>query len=165
VTEPVFTDVLQVAVVVRDLDAAMRRYRDGYGVGPWHVYEFNPGNVQHMTRDGQPAEFAMRPALARLGGVFIELIEPLDEESIYAEFLRDRGEGVHHVGLAAPDYATASGSLEAKGHPSITGGVYNGVTFSYHDTERELGFVSEIFDWPPGLVQEPDALYPPDAES
>ena len=86
-TEPVFTDVLQVAVVVRDLDAAMRRYWDGYGIGPWQVYEFNPGTVQHMTRDGQPAEFAMRLAPARLGGVFIELIEPLDDESIYAEFL------------------------------------------------------------------------------
>jgi methylmalonyl-CoA/ethylmalonyl-CoA epimerase len=165
VTEPVFTDVLQVAVVVRDLDAAMRRYWDGYGIGPWQVYEFNPGTVQHMTRDGQPAEFAIRLALARLGGVFIELIEPLDDESIYAGFLGAKGEGVHHIGLAAPGYAAASGILEAKGHPSITGGVYNGVTFTYHDTERELGFVSEIFDWPPGLVQEPDAVYPPDAES
>jgi hypothetical protein len=52
-----------------------------------------------------------------------------------------------------------------QGHPSITGGVRNGVTFSYHEIEREPGFVSEIFDWPPGLVQEPDAVYPPDAES
>ena len=38
------------------------------------------------------------------------------------------------------------------------------MTFSYRDTERELGFVTEIFDWPPGLSR-PDAVYPPDAES
>jgi hypothetical protein len=37
VTEPVFTDVLQVAVVVRDLEAAMRRYWEGYGIGPWQI--------------------------------------------------------------------------------------------------------------------------------
>jgi Glyoxalase/Bleomycin resistance protein/Dioxygenase superfamily len=165
VTEPVFTDVLQVAVVVRDLEAAMRRYWEGYGIGPWQIYEFIPGTVQDMTRDGQPAEFSLRLALARLGGVMVELIEPLDDESIYAEFLRARGEGVHHIGLAASEYATARAALEARAHPSITGDVYNGVTFSYHDTEQELGFVSEIFDWPPGLVQEPDAVYPPEAES
>jgi hypothetical protein len=164
VAEPVFTDVLQVALVVRDLDAAMRRYWEGYGVGPWEIYEFNPDTVQDMSRDGEPAEFGIRLALARLGGVMLELIEPLDDRSIYAEFLRNRGEGVHHLGLAAAGYAAARGTLEAKGHPSITGGVYNGVTFSYHDTEPELGFVSEIFDWPPGLVQEPDAVYPPAAE-
>jgi hypothetical protein len=165
VAEPVFTDVLQVAMVVRDLDAAMRTYWDGYGIGPWQIYEFNPDTVKDMSRDGRPAGFAIRLALTRLGGVMLELIEPLDDRSIYAEFLETRGEGVHHLGLAAPGYTAALGALEAKGHPAVTGGVYDGVTFSYHDTERELGFVSEIFDWPPGLVQRPDAVYPPDAES
>ena len=53
-TEPVLTDVLQVAVVVRDLDVAMRRYWDGYGVGPWHVDEFNPDTVQHGIFDPPP---------------------------------------------------------------------------------------------------------------
>ena len=53
-TEPVFPDVLQVAVVVRDLDAAMHRYRDGYGVGPWHVYEFNSDTVQNEIVDRPP---------------------------------------------------------------------------------------------------------------
>ena len=47
--EPVFTDVLQVAVVVRDLNAAMRRYRDGYGIGPWHVSRVQPDTVHHAT--------------------------------------------------------------------------------------------------------------------
>ena len=41
--EPLFTETLQVSVIVRDLDAAMRTYVDEYGIGPWNVYEFNPG--------------------------------------------------------------------------------------------------------------------------
>ena len=40
--EPLFTETLQVSIVVRDLDAAMRTYVDEYGIGPWDVYEFNP---------------------------------------------------------------------------------------------------------------------------
>jgi hypothetical protein len=33
--EPVFTETLQVAIVVRDLEAAMRTYVHDYGIGPW----------------------------------------------------------------------------------------------------------------------------------
>ena len=49
--EPVFTETLQIAIVVRDLDAAMRTYVDEYGIGPWEIYEFNPDTVDQMMKD------------------------------------------------------------------------------------------------------------------
>jgi hypothetical protein len=161
--EPVFTKVLQVAVVVPDLETAMRTYVEDYGIGPWHVYEFNPDTVEDMTRDGEPARFAMRLALAMVGDVQLELIEPLDDSSIYADFLRSHGGGLHHLGLAAPGFRETKSLLEERGHRTITGGTYNGVEFAYLSTDRDLGFISEIFDWPDDLVQEPDAVYPPEA--
>jgi hypothetical protein len=162
-TEPVFTKVLQIAVVVRDLEASMRRYWNDYGIGPWEIYEFNPGTVSEMTRDGQPAAYAARLALTTIGETSLELIQPLDDDSLYADFLRDHGEGLHHVGMGVPDYAGALSLLHDKGNRTITGGVYNGVQYAYLSTDRDLGFISEIFDWPAGLVQEPDAVYPADA--
>jgi 4-hydroxyphenylpyruvate dioxygenase-like putative hemolysin len=33
-----------------------------------------------------------------------ELIEPLDEEGIYARFLAEKGEGIHHVAVATPNF-------------------------------------------------------------
>ena len=50
--------------------------------------------------------------------------------------------------------------MRAKGRRALQGGVYNGVTFAYLSTDEDLGVVTEIFDWPPGRVQEPDAVYP-----
>jgi hypothetical protein len=41
--EPLFTETMQVGIVVRDLDATLRMYVEDYGIGPWDVYEFNPG--------------------------------------------------------------------------------------------------------------------------
>jgi catechol 2,3-dioxygenase-like lactoylglutathione lyase family enzyme len=161
VPEPVFTDVLQVALVVRDLQASLETYVHEYGIGPWEIYEFNPSNVTGMVKDDEPAAYAMRIALAKLGGVMLELIEPLDDRSIYAEFLAERGEGLHHLGVGARDYGEALAALRAKGHSVLQGGTYNGVTFSYLSTDRDLGMITEIFDWPPGLTQEPDAVYPP----
>jgi hypothetical protein len=161
--EPLFTETLQVAVVVRDLEAAMRTYVDEYGIGPWEIYEFTPDNVTGMVKDDQPAAYAMRIAVTMVGGVQWELIQPLDDKSMYAEFLAARGEGLHHVGVGVPSYREALDALRAKGHTVLQGGVYNGVTFAYLSTDRDLGVITEIFDWPPGLKQVPDAVYPPEA--
>ena len=42
----------------------------------------------------------------------------------------------------------------------LLGGVYNGVTFAYLSTDEDLKVVTEIFDWPEGLVQQPDSVIP-----
>jgi methylmalonyl-CoA/ethylmalonyl-CoA epimerase len=159
--DPVFTETLQIALVVRDLDASLRTYVHEYGIGPWEIYEFNPDTVAQMTKDEQPAAYAMRIALTMVGTTQWELIEPLDDKSIYAEFLAAHGEGLHHVGVGVRGYGEALDTLRGKGHNVIQGGLYNGVTFAYLSTDKDLGVITEIFDWPPGHSQEPDAVYPP----
>jgi hypothetical protein len=160
--EPVFTETLQIAIVVRDLAAAMQTYVEDYGIGPWEIYEFNPDTVDQMVKDDRPAEYAMRIAVTMVGNVQWELIQPLDDDSIYAEFLATKGEGLHHVGVGGPrGYDDALGTLREKGNTVLQGGVYNGVTFAYLSTDRDLGVITEIFDFPAGLKQEPDAVYPP----
>ena len=57
--DPVFTGTLQVAVVVPDLDAAMKTYVEGYGIGPWDVYEFHPGERPCAGRT--PAQIRLDP--------------------------------------------------------------------------------------------------------
>ena len=163
--EPLFTDTLQVAIVVRDLEAALRTYVYEYGIGPWEIYEFNPANTQDMVRDDRPAEYAMRLALAMVGSTQWELIQPLDDGSIYADFLAEHGGGLHHVGVGVGvrGYGGTLDALRSKGHSVLQGGLYNCVKFAYLSTDRDLGVITEIFDWPPGLTQEPDAVYPPPA--
>ncbi|MFP4392937.1 MAG: methylmalonyl-CoA epimerase [Desulfohalobiaceae bacterium] len=45
----------------------------------------------------------VRTAFYELGGVHIELLEPMDEESPVAKFLAKNGPGVHHVAYAVDD--------------------------------------------------------------
>ena len=91
IAAPIFTDALQIAVIVRDLDAAVRRYTHEYGVGPWAILEFNPDAVSDMVIDDAPASYAMRLAVANIGRLQIELIEPLDDTSIYASISPNTG--------------------------------------------------------------------------
>src|SRR5262245_3952574 len=158
--EPVFTETLQVAIVVPDLESAMRTYVEEYGIGPWSIYGFNPGNVQDMQEDGQPVERSWRLAIANVGQVQWELIEPFDDESIYARFLAENGAGVHHIGVAAPDFDATVAAQGERGNGVVLGGLYNGIRFAYLATDRDLGVITEIFSGQPGADQEPDAVYP-----
>ena len=158
-SEPVFTETIQIAIVVRDLDAAMRTYVHDYGIGPWEIYEFNPGNVANMREDGQSVERSWRLAINQVGHVQWELIEPLDEDSVYARFLAEKGEGLHHVGVAVPNFDETVAAQAERGNGVLLGGEYKGVRFAYLSTERDLGLVTEIFSGAPGEDQQPDATY------
>jgi methylmalonyl-CoA/ethylmalonyl-CoA epimerase len=159
VPPPAFTETIQLAVVVRDLDAAMRTYVHDYGIGPWEIYGFDPGNVADMRENGEPVERSWRLAIAYVGHVQWELIEPLDEESVYARFLAKTGGGLHHVGVAVPDFDGTLAEQAARGNGVLLGGEYKGIRFAYLDTVRDLGLVTEIFSGAPGEDQRPDATY------
>jgi methylmalonyl-CoA/ethylmalonyl-CoA epimerase len=62
--DPAFTQTMQIGIVVRDLDATMRKYLDEYGIGPSKIYEFN----RHDLREyGQPVKRSWRLAVAMVG--------------------------------------------------------------------------------------------------
>src|SRR5918998_5065322 len=91
--EPVFNETLQLGIVVRDLEATVRRYEDDYGIGPWQFARIDLGDANDYREYGQPVERSNRIAVATVGGGMWELIQPLDEDGIYARFLAEKGEG------------------------------------------------------------------------
>ena len=124
--EPVFTETMQIGIVVRDLDATLRRYVDDYGIGPWEVHEFDAGNANDLREYGQPVERSLRFAVATVGQVMWELIEPLDEESVFARFLAEKGEGVHHIALATPNFDDAVAEQIQRGNTLPLSGTFSG---------------------------------------
>lgn len=159
--KPIFTKVLQVAVVVKDCDASVKMYADKYGIGPWSIYEFNPATVENMIIDGQRQDYAMRLALADIGGVQFELIEPKDDKSIYAKFLAEHGEGLHHVAFGVDNYDQAMVFFRGQGHDILQGGTWHDFTYTYLTTQQDLAVIAEIYNPPPGFQwPQPDAIYP-----
>jgi methylmalonyl-CoA/ethylmalonyl-CoA epimerase len=160
--KPIFTDVLQIGIVVRDLDTSMKHYWEEFGLGPWAVNTLDPSNTSEMVVRGKPQAFALRAATTQIGNVQWELIEPLDEDGIYADFLREHGEGLHHVGFGVEDYDQSINLFRGKGMAVLLGGTWGAVESTYWDTQDSLGCIAEIWrepgegeDYPP-----PDTLYP-----
>ena len=155
--EPAFNETLQIGIVVRDLETAMRRYVDDYGIGPSDIHEFNAGNAEDLHEHGQPVERSWRLAATMVGQVQWELIEPLDDESDYARFLSEKGEGVHHIAVAPTNYDQALADQAKKGNEAVLSGTFSGIRVAYLPTEHDLGMILEIFSRTPAVKQKPDA--------
>ncbi len=150
---------MQIGIVVRDLDAAVRRYVDDYGIGPWGVHLFKPGDVKAWREHGQPIEPSTRIAAAMVGRVQWELIQPLDDKSIYAQFLAEKGEGVHHIAVAAANFDELLAAEAKRGNALVLdcelSGQFSGIKVAYLGTQRDLGAILEVFNGLPG-TQKPD---------
>jgi methylmalonyl-CoA/ethylmalonyl-CoA epimerase len=172
---PLFTGVNHLGIVTRDLDRAVHTWWERYGVGPWRVYRYDAGNMSARV-DGRPVEYEMRVALAQLGpAVRVEIIEPLDERSPYAESLTRHGDAdhLHHVRLDVADFEAAYAHLRQLGLPTRMHATFAGaspegprVTAAYLGTEAELGFMLEVVRMPAGFsMPEPEYVHPPHTDA
>jgi glyoxalase/bleomycin resistance protein/dioxygenase superfamily protein len=103
---------------------------------------------------GKPTSFSLRIAFGALGGVLLELLEPLDDRSPHAEFLASRGEGLHHLAFLVPDFdeqlAAVRGSPPAEADLLIDGtGPGNPVRWAYVDASAARGTVTELLELSP----------------
>ena len=140
--------VAQIAFVVEDLDKTVKNYMERFGIGPWHFYTYGKPLVKRMTRKGQPAEYKMRVALSYFGPMRIELIQPLEGDTVYEEFVQKHGYGIHHLGILVDDMDKALEEAEQGGFPMTQDGAGFGPDddghYAYLDTEDVIGTTIEL---------------------
>lgn len=158
---PVFKDITEIVMVVKDLDKSVKQQWEMFGIGPWEIWTLNSSNVSDMVVHGKSQPFAIKIAYTKIGNVHWELIEPLDEKSTYFETLRERGEGVHNIVFAVDDYDETSKYMEANGIGNFNSGNWQGTRFLNFDTRNYLPVIAEIFRIDNGgRFPDPDATYP-----
>jgi methylmalonyl-CoA/ethylmalonyl-CoA epimerase len=99
-----------VGIVVADTSAALAYFEQRLGLTLVHQEEL--------------AEPRVRLTYLDAGNVFLQLVEPLDDRSAAAAWLRENGDGVHHVCFAYPDAIEAAVALadEGAGAPWVASG-------------------------------------------
>lgn len=84
------------------------------------------------TYRGTPADFVADISLSYAGEMQLELIAPVSGESIYTEFLREAGPGLHHICVEADNFADALEEAQATGATVVQRGVMpGGMEFAY----------------------------------
>jgi methylmalonyl-CoA/ethylmalonyl-CoA epimerase len=156
--------IAQVAIVVPNLEEAVENYWKLFGIGDWHFYTYGQPLVKRMSYRGKPSEYKMRVALSYLGPMRIELIEMVEGDTVYAEFVQEHGYGVHHFGVLVENMEEAVAEAEAAGLRMTMDGAGFGRDgdghYAYLDTEDKLGFTVELIERPEGRMP-PEKVYPP----
>jgi methylmalonyl-CoA/ethylmalonyl-CoA epimerase len=143
--------VAQVGILVRDLESALARYASLWRHGDWLVYEYGPETVPRLSYRGRPGEFVIRLAL-NTESPQLELIESVRGPSIFEEWLEERPEGMHHIGVLVDSVDDAVAEMAALGYEAILTGAGYGVDgdggFAYFDTTADLGLLLEAMSRP-----------------
>ena len=99
-------DIMQLAFVPEDFDAAVAHWTQVMGVGPFFIIEGI--HLDGMKYRGAPTDAVFDLALAYWGDLQIELIRPRDDHpSIYRGEYGATGNGLHHVCILVDDIAEA----------------------------------------------------------
>jgi hypothetical protein len=107
----------------------------------------------------------MRIGISKWGDLDMELIEPLDDRSIYAQSLaaHDGRPHLHHLRFRPTEYEACVEQFEAMGFPPIMSGNIAGGIFHYFGTENQVGTVFEISRVPTEHRLPPgEEIYPKD---
>jgi catechol 2,3-dioxygenase-like lactoylglutathione lyase family enzyme len=118
-----------------------RRFFEKLGIGPFRLFEPEYDEKFYL---GEKGNFKMKFALASLGPIEIEIIEPLAGKSVYNEFLEKTGGGFHHLAYQVPDLDEALRMLEKSGLKGVMSGARKGLRFAY--LQGEWGPIFELVE-------------------
>jgi len=97
----VIKKINHVAIVVENLEESLKFWRDAMGLSLSHIEDVPSQKVQVAFLPVSEGE--------------VELVMPTDDTTGSAKFLRDRGQGMHHLCLEVDDIEGMIAKLKAKG--------------------------------------------------
>ena len=141
--------LVQVCIIVRDVERTARNYVDILGFEmPDEIQITREHDHTHALYYGQPTNARAKIICFEIGKIQYELLQPLDEGSVWMDFLKQHGEGVHHIAFFVPKTDAAAKSFAEYGYHITQQGLFTGQTgmYTYLDTERDLGTVIELLE-------------------
>ncbi|MFC1919907.1 VOC family protein [Chloroflexota bacterium] len=108
----------QICIVVEDIDNAVDFYGSVFGLGPFYVTETES---REGVVNGKKHRYRLKLAFALSGLIEIELIQVLEGNTIHTDFLKKKGEGIHHLRFTVGDIEGMLEELSKDGIEPVMG--------------------------------------------
>jgi methylmalonyl-CoA/ethylmalonyl-CoA epimerase len=105
---PLLSRIDHVGIACRDLDAAIGRYQATFGLEVASLEINEEQGVREAMLAVAGAGGALRPG-------YVQLLEPLEQDTPVGRFLARRGEGLHHIGYGVEDIGQALAAIAGRG--------------------------------------------------
>src|SRR5438067_6625532 len=99
-SKPFVTDIRQVCLVVDDLDKTLGELAGRFGIGPFKCWHLGARQLFGRKLRGKDVPWTMKLAIAWVGKMQLEVIQPVKGPSILEEYLNTHGGGIHHLLVA-----------------------------------------------------------------
>ncbi len=134
---PAIKRIDHMALVVENIDEALKFWRDALGL--------ELGHIQDVPRENSVIAFLP------VGDSEIELVQPTSEDSGAAKYLQKRGPGMHHICLEVDDIIAMLDQLKAKGvqlihEQPLTG--EGGKKYAFIHPKAAFGALVELYELP-----------------
>ncbi len=133
--------IFHLGYVFKDLDKQIESLKSLNNKIKFNIFEQN--DIPSLYR-GKDSKISLKIAVSQLFNLNIEIIQPLEGESPYKEFLERGKEGLHHIAISVNNIVPYIEEYQKKGTQIlllIQVGTFDVV---YLDTEKELGIVIEF---------------------
>ncbi len=134
--------IVKLVLVVRDIEAKVDAFVALFGMERPKVITTSPppaGSKAFTELRGKRITGRVKLTSLAMGAVSLELIEPVDEVSPWAEHLREHGEGIFSVVCTVGNFEQHVALMQDKGMPLYHLGEYGAGRYSYYETLGTLG--------------------------
>ncbi|MCA9906040.1 MAG: VOC family protein [Anaerolineae bacterium] len=139
----------QICIIVDDVERYAENYRTilGYDVPSDYQITHAYDHTQALYY-GKPMNARAKITSFLMGRVAFELLEPLDDASVWMDYLKQHGPGIHHVAFNVPRSAPAAAYFADHGYQVTQQGLFTGRDgmYTYLDTDKDLGVVIELLE-------------------
>ena len=148
--KPSFAEVEHVGMVVKDIEKATKFYED-LGMGPFTAMG-GRGTPTDRRMYGKPVRDVRNiMKKAPLGPIWLEIVQPVEGESVHMQSLKTRGEGITHLAFIVNDIEKETASMIDKGFQVVSSMRYvEGGGIAHFDIAEAGGVNIELIQPPPG---------------
>lgn len=142
----VVKSVRQICFITEDIEKTMKFYQDVMGVEKWdYVVEDTSEKrpAPHLTH-GKEIPIRFKLAKTLWNNIEIELVEPVSGDSIYAEWVKEHGYGMHHLYLEVTDFDEAVKEFSSRYEIIQEAVSYLGTKVIFFDSTKDLGYQIEL---------------------
>lgn len=143
---PELQSVCQIAIVVKDIEQAAKRFADVFGVPVPEARLTDTKDKSNIRYHGQSTDARAKLAFFSMGQISLELIEPVGGPSTWQEFLDSHGPGVHHIAFRVKGMDDVLTWLNGKDLPTAQRGDFKGGRYAYVDAAKALGVNLELLE-------------------
>ena len=139
-------NIVQIGIVIADRDRTTQLLTFLFGIGPFRFVEWPDRAESKYWYRGVEEKIRVKQAFVQLGGVEVELIQPVEGCNAYQDFLDHKGGGIHHVLFEVKDIDPVLQKLAESGVTVLQSGtgIRPGTRWALLDTQELLGFYVEL---------------------